>query len=547
MSELLTGSISATATASFQQLLWVSVIGGSIVLVALLIHGLFSQRVRPGWIYLIWLVITARFLLLVVPASPLSFLNLFAQTSHQRQLPPVEIWPPLYRTTAPAFDALPSHTAPVAATQIESFVVAPSNWQAIGWLALAIVWLTVLLVLVVRLLRGMARVRQVVSRSSEPPLELARRFLDLCDKTETRHNVSLKVTRDIDAPASAGIFKPVILMPAWCLEELEPQQQDIVLVHELTHVQRRDNLLQLLSHLASIIHWFNPLVWLASRLADQYRELSCDRRVLDLLGSKRNYQRTIAQVAIRAADTDHFEPALAGAFVNSNSKLVKKRIAMLSKRNSHPRLGGLAVAVILVSLVAVGFTDAQTEELKPKESTPKPIPTDSTPPEKVIIPGPRGYYKAPVLAHGPIVLTVGQATVVPATCELTGATFDDPEIASATVKQSKLEILAVEPGRTVAHIELPGNRIQPKKIIALPDVGELQSAISEEFPQLVTSIYGTPDGNAVIAGFIKKELAAKVMAFAKTKTDLPIRDLTTDKQHVSIKVWVYKFDLAKFE
>ena len=665
MSELIMASTFASAVSCFEQLFWVSVIGGLVAIVAFMIHSMLSYWVKPAWMYLFWLVIATRFLLFVVPASPTSIFNLLEPASPTSASVAHEIKPTQLATKSQIVVGAvvfgPAET--ISANETKPTGEPVVKWMEIVWAAMAIVWLLVFLVLVVRLIRGMQMVRKVVAHSSDPPLELAQRFLDLRQKTGMQNSVRLRITDEIKAPVSVGIFRPVVLMPTWCLNELDPQQQDFVLVHELVHIRRHDAVLQLMAHLAAMIHWFNPLAWLTSKMAGQYRELSCDQRVLDLFpGSERSYRQTIVQVAVQIANTKQIESAFVGRFVNLDSKLVKQRIAMLTKRNSHPPLGGIVAAVALVFMVAVGFTDAQEEQLS-KAQTAEPIPAEGE-----IFPQPQGLgpvWTKPVLPHvpidfsrlrqdkpefytldaddvlgvfieavlgefgtappvqlpdpnsdlppaigfpvpvredgtmslplvspipvrgltvqqaealitrayrqgdnpilidkgriivtlirkrfsesGPIRLVVGQTSTVPSNGELIGASFNDPEIVTATIgEENKLEFLAMVPGKTVAMIELPGKRVQPKQIIAVPDVSELQAAVAKEFPGLAASIYGTPEGDAVIAGHLEKKLAAKVVGFAKTKTELPVRNLTTDKQ-VAIKVWIYEVDISKLK
>ena len=53
-----------------------------------------------------------------------------------------------------------------------------------------------------------------------------------------------------------------------------------VLIHELAHARRRDNLIRLLYEVSLCILWFHPLVWLAGARIALYRELSCDESVV---------------------------------------------------------------------------------------------------------------------------------------------------------------------------------------------------------------------------------------------------------------------------
>ena len=59
-----------------------------------------------------------------------------------------------------------------------------------------------------------------------------------------------------------------------------------MLCHERVHLQRRDYLFKPAALLICCVHWFNPLVWLAFYLMNMDCEMSCDEKVVKLLGEE---------------------------------------------------------------------------------------------------------------------------------------------------------------------------------------------------------------------------------------------------------------------
>lgn len=80
-----------------------------------------------------------------------------------------------------------------------------------------------------------------------------------------------------DGPFTMGIFKNIIFLPD---EELFEKDMYYILKHELMHCRERDILWKLLLLTVNVIHWFNPLVWLLRRLAENDMEQVCDEGVL---------------------------------------------------------------------------------------------------------------------------------------------------------------------------------------------------------------------------------------------------------------------------
>jgi len=81
-------------------------------------------------------------------------------------------------------------------------------------------------------------------------------------------------------PSVAGVLRPSISLPRGIDRLLSRPELDAVLLHELTHARRRDNLVRLLHELGLCLLWFHPLVWLAGARLALYRELSCDDQVI---------------------------------------------------------------------------------------------------------------------------------------------------------------------------------------------------------------------------------------------------------------------------
>jgi len=81
-------------------------------------------------------------------------------------------------------------------------------------------------------------------------------------------------------PAVRGVLYPRIVLPTGLHRLLNQREFDAVLLHELAHARRHDNLIRLLYEVALCALWFHPLVWLAGARMALYRELSCDESVI---------------------------------------------------------------------------------------------------------------------------------------------------------------------------------------------------------------------------------------------------------------------------
>jgi beta-lactamase regulating signal transducer with metallopeptidase domain len=94
------------------------------------------------------------------------------------------------------------------------------------------------------------------------------------------HGVPVQFSDDGQGPQMAGVLRPRISLPDGIHKFLSEPEIDAVLIHELTHARRRDNLTRLIYEAGLCVLWFHPLVWLAGSRLALYRELSCDERVI---------------------------------------------------------------------------------------------------------------------------------------------------------------------------------------------------------------------------------------------------------------------------
>jgi len=180
---------------------------------------------------------------------------------------------PPFEEPAPLVAARQSQAAPQASASRSAFSIPRLPWCCAVWLlgaGLAILPVGLGFVSLWRLER---RSRRVTGGELMHALELAQAQLD------ARSSVRLLVSPERSMPMTWGIWRPVILLPEqaerWTSERLQ-----VVLLHELAHIQRRDCLIRLLAQLARAVYWFNPLAWLAQQQICALQEQAADDPVL---------------------------------------------------------------------------------------------------------------------------------------------------------------------------------------------------------------------------------------------------------------------------
>jgi len=90
-------------------------------------------------------------------------------------------------------------------------------------------------------------------------------------------------------PVCFGLLRPVIMLPGTMTDSAAPANLQMILSHELAHIERRDNWINILQRLIEAVFFFHPLIWYASFRLTQEREHICDNHVLAQGASAEDY------------------------------------------------------------------------------------------------------------------------------------------------------------------------------------------------------------------------------------------------------------------
>lgn len=326
----------------------------ALILAVLLLRRLLRGRIGPGLQYALWLLVLARLLLPVsFGAARVSVQNL-VRDADERAASRVVTY---VNQTAP--DPVPSEPAPAqsatAQPQYTQSAAAPQPqpeaqltetarpvmlsdilrcaWYA-GMSAMAL-WL------IATNLAFRARLAKRARRIEYPGCKLP-----------------LYITEAVETPCLFGVLRPAIYLTPEAASEPETLAHSVE--HELTHYRHGDHIWALLRCLCLVLHWYNPLVWLAAALSRRDAELACDEATIRRLGEAERaaYGRTLIRISCERRAT----LLRTATTMNCGKRGLRERIALIAKR---PKTAAYALVILILAAVAVTgctFTGAQAGE-----------------------------------------------------------------------------------------------------------------------------------------------------------------------------------------
>ena len=171
-------------------------------------------------------------------------------------------------------------SAPVSGS-LRPAIAIPGRWALFVFLA----WAVGVGVAMARLATGLWHLRQlrrsctpVVAADLDPAV---RKTVEVIGASKSASKpVTVATSECVRVPAAIGFWRRTIVLPAWALRELPPEDLNVILLHEFAHLRRGDDWTNLIQKIVRALFFFHPAVWwIESRLSVE-REMACDDAVL---------------------------------------------------------------------------------------------------------------------------------------------------------------------------------------------------------------------------------------------------------------------------
>ncbi len=325
-----------------------------VILLLLILRPLSAKFLKLKFRYWAWLILALRLCLPVsLPQAPVVSLQIpdrevVVVTPQEDIAPPVteQITPPAAEQIAPPIIEVedtpnvyirPTETIPEAEIATTKAIPLTQVFGVVWLIGFAIVFLVQIAIYLI----FSTRTRRF-NRPFEGDVSVLVSEIGIKKKVIVFKNAKIK------SPLLIGFFYPVVLIP-----KNVTNQDDITMIlrHELMHLKRADVWYKLLLSFVCAIHWFNPIVWIMSHIANEDLENACDEDVVKNQSEsfRQEYCESILNT-IRSQKSR--EPIFTAGFSSKPSELKSrfKRILDTTKK----RAGKSVLAVILAAALVGG-------------------------------------------------------------------------------------------------------------------------------------------------------------------------------------------------
>ncbi|WP_425447958.1 BlaR1 family beta-lactam sensor/signal transducer [Dethiothermospora halolimnae] len=348
-------------------LIYSSLMGSGLVVFILLIRRIFKGKFGARWNYYIWFLVCFRLIIPYAPQTSFSIFNVYRYfknliTMNNRGAGINNVFKGSQQSNINTYVDKSMNLGP-------DYSLSIGNEQSIDYLKLFfIIWLLGTITYSIVLLVHNIRIYKEVERDKGSLDNNIIRVVENCkSKMGIEKYIEVACTTKFKTPIIFGALSPILLLPKDAIKKLNREELEYIIFHELAHYKRKDVLINWISIIIQVIHWFNPVIWYTFYKMRQDREIACDAYVLCYLKPKeyKKYGETIITMLQNISFSPSI-PMITG--FSSNKYHIKQRISMIAsfdREINRIRPGKIIVFILLACILLTngkGMSDAAIGE-----------------------------------------------------------------------------------------------------------------------------------------------------------------------------------------
>ena len=221
------------------------------------------------------------------------------------------------------------------------------------------------------------------------------RVLEMCHRLQDQIGITRAIRYCecawLQAPAVIGWFRPVVFLPVTALTGLSEEQLQVVLAHELAHIQRFDPFVNVFQVCVETLLFYHPAVWWLNKRIRAEREHCCDDMAVALCGNAVEYARALTLM-------EEWRSAPVLAMAANRGPLTERIVRVLGLKTLGAGMRGIGLTGSILCLTAalvagnalLGMAHPPSVHAgSSAQATPKPVPDSAQPQASQSVPTPK--------------------------------------------------------------------------------------------------------------------------------------------------------------
>lgn len=363
----------------FYKILYMSIIGIFVGIFILIARKIFDKKISPKWKCIIWMLLMIELIIPIKFKVPYKYKNTEIISISGLVEPIQDV--PAYEEIITKEESTSQKVENNNDISIENKEEDNLQYQVKNiflYFILPIGWITGILANLAFIFLGEKNIKNNINGKKYIDNNLENLLEECKTKLEIKNNVEIVLQEFKKTPSIIGVFKPKILITPEFLRQ-DDKTKKYIIMHELTHYKRKDLLFNYALLSITVIHWFNPFVWIFFKKIRQDVELATDEMVLEKL--QKNEKKEYGMTLINSLQIFQEEPYTAKILcVTDDNKNIERRIKMVklsNKFNENKILISIISLMVIIVGVVLFFTQSNRYNSKTnnesiqKDETPK--------------------------------------------------------------------------------------------------------------------------------------------------------------------------------
>ena len=217
-----------------------------------------------------------------------------------------------------------------------------------------VIWMVGVVILSMRLLIGFVGIHRWRHHLVPLPEWLVQRIASLSEGLGMGCFSRVFMSSSVIQVMAVGYLRPIVLLPAAMVMQMQPEMLEAVIAHELAHIRRFDLWVNLVQRITETLLFYHPAVWWLSSCLRSERELCCDELAVRATGERLTYASALESVV--RAKLIAKQPTLAVG-LNQDNKPILRRVhhilGLVPTRRNHPFWIAGIITVLFLTILAI--------------------------------------------------------------------------------------------------------------------------------------------------------------------------------------------------